>query len=117
MIGLLQGTMAEEGGDGTVEYKAFRACTPQLVSAMKGNLCIADELLAEGLISEDTYDYCQTPLLVDRTKAEKFVTRVRTKIQENKQNYYVFYDILDEKRLYYRDLLAKLEGDCYMYNQ
>ena len=106
--------MAEEGGNGTSEYKAFKACTPQLVSAIKGNLGIADKLLAEGLISEDTYEYCQKPLLVDRTKAEKFVTRVRAKIQESKQNYFVFYNILEEERVYYRDLLAKLEGDYYM---
>ena len=107
------GTMAEEGGDGTVEYKAFRTCTPQLVSSIKGHLGIADKLLAEGLISEDTYEDTLTQSLTDRTKAKKIVTRVRTKIQESRQNYDVFYDILDENRVYYKDLLAKLEGDCY----
>ena len=105
--------MAEEGGDETVEYKAFRACTPQLVSSIKGHLSIADKLLAEGLISEDTYEDTLTQSLTDRTKAKKIVTRVRTKIQESRQNYDVFYDILDEHRVYYKDLLAKLEGDCY----
>ena len=112
---MAQDTMAEEGGDVTVEYKAFKACTPQLVSAIKGNLGIADKLLAEGLISEDVYEDTLTQSLSDRTKAKKIVTRVRAKIHESKQNYNVFYDIIEEDKVYYRDLLAKLEGNKTIY--
>ena len=107
---------AKEGGDETAEYKAFRACTPELVSAIKGNLSIVDKLLARGLISEDTYEDTLIQSLADRIKAEKLVSKLREKISECKKNYSVFCDILEEDKVYYKNLLEKLQGEHINFN-
>ncbi len=103
--------MAQEGRD-TAEFKAFISCTTKIVSTVKGNLSIADKLLEERLISDETYDEIQSNSITERTKARKIFSCVKEKIKLNTDNFNVFCDILEESS-YYLDLLSKLKGKLY----
>ncbi len=107
--------MAQEGRD-TAEFKAFVSCTSKIVNTVKSDLSIADKLLEEGLISEETYDeIALSNSITDRTKARKIFTNVREKVKLSTGNFNVFCDILEES-LFYLDLLSRLKGKLFTWN-
>ena len=85
-------------GRGTAEFKAFVACTSKLVSTIKGDLSIADNLVEKHLISVETYDEVTSHSFGERTKATKIVSSVRSKIEMDKMNFDVFCDILAKRK-------------------
>ncbi len=104
--------MAQEGRD-TAEFKAFVSCTSKIVTTVKGDLSIADKLLEERLISDETYDeIALSNTITERTKARKIFTSVREKIKLSTGNFNVFCEILEESS-FYLDLLSRLKGELF----
>ncbi len=110
--------MAQElEGRYTPEFRAYKSCTSMIVNTVKGDLNIADKLLEEGLISDDTYDeVTQSQSILPKTKARKMFSSVREKIKQDVKNFDVFFDILEEESSYYSSLVSKLKGKLVLFS-
>lgn len=91
------------------EYDIIRKAIPKLQQAVQGNIIsLGSELLAECLISEESYDSLLNESRSPSSRAAHLVQLVTTKVRQNSENYYTFVRILSKDRSLYADVLEAL---------
>ena len=93
------------------EYEAMKDCVPRLRLAVKGDLIsMSGELLAARLISEDKEASLRNKVVDESERAAEMVSLIMDKVREDRSNYRVFLEILEQDylRARYQSIIDKL---------
>ena len=92
----------------SVEHKTMVACNVELVSSISnGVVKIAEDLLAEGFIPENTEERMRLDGVEKQKKSAELVSVVRGRIQNQPEMFHKFVDILS-KYMWLSDLVKLL---------
>lgn len=109
-------SVAEDGpmeAKGTAASKAIRRNFPKLSKAVtRGD--ILEELYAQELIDQQTFEIYTNPSLTDRDKGRKILLEVQSTVEIQPDHFDTFCSILDDESDVTKDLSKRLRG-TYIY--
>lgn len=91
------------GGTDTAEYQTVLSCIEAIKTAIQNNLVdVADRAVAKHLIIPENGGKLRNSNHDKSDRASLFVELLQSKIKENKQNYWIFFnDVLGGNRYFY----------------
>ena len=91
------------------EYCTIIQCTPDLLTAVKPNICLLSaDLLGVGLITSDNYDQVTNVSFDVAARASQLLNCIRTKVILDARNFHIFLNVLSRRSGDYREILSIL---------